>query len=137
MSERFLYIFLDESGNLDFSINGTKVFLFAGFIQERPLGACKDLLDLRYDLIESGLDIQMFHAVQDVQATRDRVFSVIGQHLDKMRIDALIVEKRKTHPNLQQENRFYPEMLGYFLNHVLKATDLSPSQELIPATPTL
>jgi hypothetical protein len=25
-----------------------------------------------------------------------------------MIIDALVVEKRKTHPNLQQESRFYP-----------------------------
>ena len=62
MPDRFLYIFLDESGNLDFSKNGSRFFLITGVVQERPFEAYKALCDLRYDLIESGDDIQRFHA---------------------------------------------------------------------------
>jgi hypothetical protein len=36
MLPKFLYIFLDESGNLDFSANGTRFFVFTGVVQERP-----------------------------------------------------------------------------------------------------
>ena len=37
--ERFLYIFLDEAGNLDFSRNGTRYFVLAGVAKERPFHA--------------------------------------------------------------------------------------------------
>jgi hypothetical protein len=137
MPEKFLYIFLDESGNLDFSKNGTRFFLIAGIVQERPFEAYKALYDLRYDLIESGEDLHTFHATEDKQNVRDRVFSIIQQHLNGMRIDALVVEKRKTHPELQQEDRFYPEMLGYFLRHILGAVDLKQYKEVIVMTARL
>jgi hypothetical protein len=132
--ERFLYIFLDESGNLDFSSNGTRYFQFAGVIQERPFESYKLLSELRYDLTEAGRDIQGFHATEDRQEVRNRVFAIIQQFLPSMRIDALIVEKRKTRPELQAESRFYPEMLGYFLRHVLGGTDLSPYKEVLVLT---
>ena len=41
--ERFLYIFLDEAGNLDFSPNGTKYFVLGGITKERPFRAYKEL----------------------------------------------------------------------------------------------
>jgi hypothetical protein len=137
MQDRFLYIFLDESGNLDFSGNGTRFFLITGVVQERPFEAYKALCDLRYDLIEAGGDVERFHATEDEQLVRNQVFKIIQQHLNGMRIDALIVEKRKTHPHLQQESRFYPEMLGYLLRHILLATDLQPYKEVIVMTARL
>lgn len=36
-----------------------------------------------------------------------------------MRIDSLVVEKRKTRIELQDHKRFYPEMLGYLLKYAL------------------
>lgn len=135
MPDKFLYIFLDESGNLDFSTKGTQFFLIGGIVQERPFEAHKALCDLRYDLIESGEDRHAFHATEDKQAVRDRVFTIIQQHLKTMTIDVLVVEKRKTHPKLQVESRFYPEMLGYFLRHVLGARDLNPYKEVLVMSP--
>jgi Protein of unknown function (DUF3800) len=137
MPDRFLYIFLDESGNLDFSKNGSRFFLITGVVQERPFEAYKALCDLRYDLIESGDDIQRFHATEDKQTVRNRVFAIIQKHLDDMIIDALVVEKRKTHPSLHQESRFYPEMLGYFLRHVLGSRRLEAYKEVLVMTARL
>ena len=137
MPGKFLYLFLDESGNLDFSTKGTRFFLIGGVVQERPFEAHKALSDLRYDLIENGESLHSFHATEDKQAVRDRVFTIIQQQLKTMTIDALVVEKRKTHPDVQQESRFYPEMLGNFLRHVLMARDLKPYKEVLVMTARL
>ena len=114
MAKRFLYIFLDEAGNRDFSNNGTAFFLLSAVVRERPFETAARLLDLKYDLIESGLDLFRFHASEDLQAVRDQVFAIIQADLKRTRIEALFVEKRKTHPKLQHEDRFYPEMLAIF-----------------------
>jgi Protein of unknown function (DUF3800) len=137
MQDRFLYIFLDESGNMDFSANGTRFFQITGVVQERPFQAYKALSELRYDLIEAGEDIHRSHATEDKQDVRNRVFSIIRQNLDGMRIHAVIVEKRKTRPELQEESLFYPRMLGYFLRGTLRATDLKAYQEVIVMTARL
>ena len=93
MSDRFLYIFLDEAGNLDFSPTGTKYFLLGALTKERPFHAYKELTELKYDLAELGLDLEYFHAAEDNQATRNRVFDVVRGNLGGVRVDALVVEK--------------------------------------------
>ena len=50
MADRFLYIFLDEAGNLDFSPTGTRFFLLGAVTKERPFHAYKELTELKYDL---------------------------------------------------------------------------------------
>jgi hypothetical protein len=137
MASRFLYIFLDEAGNRDFSKNGTQYFLFSAVLRERPFMSSTELIELKYDLIESGMDICRFHASEDLQAVRDRVFKIIQSDLEKTRVEALFVEKRKTHPALQLEDRFYPEMLGYFVRHMLQGIDLTVYKELIVFTDKL
>src|SRR5689334_15781103 len=113
-----LYIFLDEGGNLDFSPNGTKFFTVSTITKCRPFALDADLLALKYDLLEEGLDLDCFHASEDRQLVRNRVFSLIGKHLAQFRVDSLIVEKRKTQPHLREQEKFYPAMLGYLLRHV-------------------
>jgi len=116
--EKFLYIFLDESGNFDFSPKGTKYFVLTSVTKERPFHAYKDLCELKYDLIEAGGDREHFHATEDPQIVRDRVFTIIQQHIEGIRIDAVIVEKSKTLPAWHEVAIFYPKMLGYLLRHV-------------------
>jgi len=111
-----LFVFLDEGGNFDFSINGTKYVTLTTVSQQRPFSWFPELADLRYDYLESGLDIERFHAAEDRQAVRDSVFEIITKHLDSLRVDSLIVEKRKTSPALQPIEAFYPRMLGYLFD---------------------
>lgn len=68
------------------------------------------------------------------QMVRDRVFDIIQRNLTGMRVDALIVEKRKTGPALRQEARFYPKMLGYLLRYVLEHHSLEKYAEVIVFT---
>ena len=135
--EGHLYIFLDEAGNLDFSTGGTKYFVLSSLSKFRPFAAYKELTELKYDLIELGANIEYFHAAEDTQATRNRVFDVIARHLEGVRIDSLIVEKRKTGASLRTEMRFYPEMLGYLLQYVVERTDLSRVVETVIVTDQL
>jgi len=137
MSDRFLYIFLDEAGNLDFSPTGTKYFLLGALTKERPFHAYKELTELKYDLAELGLDLEYFHAAEDNQATRNRVFDIVRGNLGGVRVDALVVEKCKTGPAMRAEEQFYPRMLGCLLDYILKQHDLSLYREVIVFTDTL
>ncbi len=132
--KRFLYIFLDEAGNLDFSPNGTKYFLLTSVTKERPFLAYREMTELKYDLVEQGLDIEYFHASEDSPIIRKKMFEIIVDKLNDIRIDSLIIEKRKTGPALCGEERFYPEMLGYLLKYILKGYNLSLYSEIIVFT---
>ena len=131
---RFLYLFLDEGGNLDFSKNGTKYFVLSSLAKERPFYAGKELVELKYDLVELGTNLEYFHAAEDRQAVRNAVFAIIAKYLEGVRVDSLIVEKRKTGPALQPVEYFYPRMLGYLLRYVLGKISLSDFQEVIVFT---
>jgi hypothetical protein len=131
---RFLYVFLDEGGNLDFSPHGTRYFVISSMTKERPFYAGKELIELKYDLVERGTGLEYFHAAEDRQAVRNAVFAIIARHLEGVRIDSLIVEKRKTGPALQPVEHFYPRMLGCLLRHVLSGFNLADFQEVIVFT---
>ena len=120
MPNRFLYIFLDEAGDFDFSASGSKYFIMASVTRERPFGDYTEFIDLKYGLVEQRTDLEYFHASEDRQNVRNQVFDIIQRNLTGMRIDAVIVEKRKTGPALREATRFYPRMLGYLLRYVLE-----------------
>ena len=73
-SSQVAYLFLDEGGNFDFSDKGTRYFTMTSVLKFRPFQTFSKLTSLRYDLIETGLDIEYFHASEDRQAVRNQVF---------------------------------------------------------------
>ena len=132
-----LYVFLDEGGNLDFSPSGTRYFTISSVTCTRPFDRNVRLTELKYELIESGLDIEYFHASEDRQAVRDHVFAIIRDDLSSLRIDSLVVEKRKTQPAVRQEDRFYPVMVGLLLRHVLGQMPDAGHSEVVVMTDAL
>ncbi len=131
---RRLYLFLDEAGNLDFSRNGTRYFALGCVAKERPFRAYQELTELKYDIIEEGVDLEYFHAAEDRQITRNRVFGIIQRHLEGVRVDVLLVEKRKTSPAMQTEEEFYPHVLSQLIRRVLAQHDLADFLEVIVFT---
>lgn len=113
------YIFLDEAGNLDFSTNGTPYFILTSISMRRPFPIYRELDAYRHDCLEYGLGMEYFHCSEDNIHVRNSVFDLIAKNLGSMRIDCLVVEKRKTGPALQDVKRFYPEMLGHLLKYVV------------------
>lgn len=127
-----LYIFLDESGDFNFTRSGSRFFITTSLTTHRPFEAFKALHNLRYDLIQDGAEVEeYFHACEDKQAVRDRVFDVIRAHLDSYRIDSVIVEKRKTGPALRTPAEFYATMLGYLIRYIVRGTDLTRVDEVL------
>lgn len=126
-----LYVFLDEGGNLDFSPTGTRYFTLTLVTKERPFNAFQSLVNLRYDFIEEGLDIEYFHATEDRQAVRNKVFRTITEELSEVTIDCMVVEKAKTIPPLQVAERFYPHMLGRLLKYVLERSLSKRHREVV------
>ncbi len=135
MTNRCLYIFLDEGGNFDFSPTGTRYFTLTSVAMHRPF-AVRDLWDdYRHELLEFGRNVEYFHCADDNRYLRDRLFSILHDHQTSLRIDSLIVEKAKTGPPLRNDHRFYPEMLGYLLRHVFE--HLNGYSEIIAITDTI
>jgi hypothetical protein len=73
----YRYILLDEGGNFDFSPKGTRLFTLTSVTKVRPFQIAPVLDHLKYDLIETGLDLEYFHASEDRQPVRDQVFTAI------------------------------------------------------------
>lgn len=53
MSGRFLYVFLDEAGNFDFSSGGTKYFILSAVSKERPFRAYQEMTELKYTWLKA------------------------------------------------------------------------------------
>jgi len=132
-----LYIFLDEGGNFDFSPSGTKTFTITAISMTRPFTFCEAFTSLKYDLIEEGLELEYFHAAEDRQNIRDKVFDIIARYLPDIRIDTVIVDKRKTVPLLRDVDKFYPKMLGYLLRYVFTPENLARYPAVIVTTDAL
>jgi len=51
MKNKTLYLFIDESGNFDFSSGGTKYFILTALSTTNPYSVGSSLLELRYQLL--------------------------------------------------------------------------------------
>ena len=95
---RTLFIFIDESGNFDFSSKGTKYFILSAVSTLNPLGK-ERLEEMKYDLMKNGTNLEYFHATEDKQVVRNKVYSFI-ENLKDIEIDSVIAQKNKTNPSL-------------------------------------
>jgi hypothetical protein len=124
-------VYADEAGNFDFSRNqsASRYFILTtvSFIDHAISTA---LLDLRRTLTWDGVDIsQDFHAAEDTQAVRDRVFGVIAAH--DFRVDTTILDKPKAQPHLHiTDERFYQYAWFYHMRHVAPRI-VAPKGELL------
>ena len=112
MSER-VYVFLDESGNLDFSDRGTCYFVLTSVSLRRRFQMNREPDGYKYDCVEYGLEQERFHCANDNAHVRNRIFDIMSGRLDGTEFHRLVVEKSKTGADARAESRFYPEMLGY------------------------
>jgi hypothetical protein len=101
-----VYLFFDESGNLDFSPNGSRHFCFGVLTLRDPGPLTAALTRLRYSLIEQGLELECFHATEDRQAVRNQVFEALAE-VGGFEVDLLLADKRTMHPALRDPFEFY------------------------------
>ena len=134
---RRLYLFLDEGGNFDFSVNGTCHYSITCVTKERNFMMYPELDNYKYDVIEFGKDIDHFHCTEDNPHVRARVFGIIQASLSSLKIDSIIVRKCKTGISLQDPAKFYSKMIGYLIRHVISRYDITQIEEVIVITDTL
>jgi hypothetical protein len=114
-----VFVFADEAGNFDFSRNtGASKYFILTTVTLPDCSVGVSLLELRRELAWEGIGLNCeFHATEDKQAVRDRVFAVIEKL--SMRIDATILEKCKAQPRIRtSEEEFYKFAWFYHMRHL-------------------
>ena len=92
----YLYIFLDEGGNFNFSPTGAKYFTLTSVSLLKPSVFDQPLSEYKYKLLTSSVNTEQFHASEDKQYIRDKVFDIITHELPDNSIDNIVVQKNKT-----------------------------------------
>lgn len=114
------YVFADESGNFDFRrANGASRYFVLGTVtmSHSDTAVGNKLLELRRELAWNGVGLDsVFHATEDSQLVRDKVFEVIAEC--DLRADFTIFEKSKLNPSLHDQAKFYKFAWHYHFKHV-------------------
>lgn len=114
-----LYIFLDESGNLDFSRGGTTHYVLAAVTTTNPLATSQELQQLKYNLLEEGVDTEYFHASEDKQAVRNEVIKKLQTMSNTLKVHYIHAQKPKTHPKLQSSSAFYGKLGTTLIKYII------------------
>ena len=133
------YIFADESGDFVFGRNprNSKYFIICTVHMEScEIGS--HLLDLRRQLAMDGQELgPYFHATEDKQPVRDRVYDLIAQF--PVKIQATIMEKSKAQPQVKTSRaRFYQYGWLYHAKHgIVRAGLLNPEDRVLVTTASI
>jgi Protein of unknown function (DUF3800) len=130
-----VYLFFDESGNLDFSENGSRHFCFGALTLRDPGPLSAALTRLRYAMLEQGMELEYFHAAEDRQAVRDQVFATMAQ-VGGFEVDLLVADKRRMHPVMRDPFEFYVR-LGYVLVEAVLERVRHEDEPIVVITDTL
>ena len=126
-----LYIFVDESGNRDFTQKGSKYFMFNFLIKQRPFNLHNIISNYRYTLLEKNLDplkgndrrlnIEYFHASKDNKHIRDEIFNLVSTFDEKsVQVYSYVLEKPKVDPTKRKEiDKFYIDNLTFAITKLL------------------
>ncbi|HVB54918.1 MAG TPA: DUF3800 domain-containing protein [Candidatus Acidoferrales bacterium] len=112
-----IYAFLDESGEYTFHAKSGAYLVYTGVITAIPTLFSHELAKLKYDLLAEGHCLERFHASEDKQSVRDRVFDVLAPSGD-FAIHSIVVRKNRINPSLYKYGVYsvaYRTMLKYFV----------------------
>lgn len=127
-------MFLDEAGNLDFTPNGSKYFVLTGVSMRRPFSLFKSLEDLKYEYLESGRSIELFHCSNDRWGIRKEVFNRITLHLQHLRVYSVVVKKAGVVKSYRTATEFYPTLLANLLKIALPSEQDESCSEVVTIT---
>jgi hypothetical protein len=110
------YCFADEAGNFDFrpTERGASRYFILTTVTVDDCAVGHALVDLRRQLAMEGAEVRRpFHATEDLQAVRDRVFTRLVDF--PFRVDATILEKAKAQPQARVHDWYFYK-LAWFLH---------------------
>lgn len=108
-----IYLFADEGGNFDFSHKrGASRYFLLTTVRLLDCSIGDRLLELRRQLAWEGIEISdAFHAAEEEQRIRDRVFQVLAT--TDFRVDATLLEKPKARPHLTTDEHWFYQTAWY------------------------
>jgi hypothetical protein len=111
-----LCVFIDISGDYEWSDKGTPYLVVTSVLCSNIHLMTSELYQLKHKLISDGFNIERFHACDDCYEIKNKVFGLISQ-CTHIRIDSIIVDKRKINKALRPKVRLYPELLTQLLKY--------------------
>jgi len=128
----FIYIFVDEAGNMDFSNNGSKFYSFTFLVKKRPFIMQEVLQNYKFDLLERAatenlnIELESFHASYDNKFVKDEVFEILENlPMEKFEVYSFLYEKPKILPDKRKDkDEFYIKNLAYSTQKLFNLIDL-------------
>jgi hypothetical protein len=103
-----LFVFIDESGNFDFSEKGTRHFVLSAHITRTPIECGAGLSALTYEFLARGLINQVpIHATQNSVSTRHLAISRLCERTHQCRALSVFVEKATLEEDCQSDVTMY------------------------------
>jgi hypothetical protein len=112
-----LFAFLDESGHYQYNHEHGNFLIFAAVITADPMLFTTEFGTLKYELLGQGCCLSRFHACEDLQPTRDRVFAVMRAS-NQYAVHSIVVRKNRVNPSLYKYGVYsiaYRTMLKYLI----------------------
>jgi len=143
------FIYLDESGDFNFSPTGTKYFVLTCMVTTNPSCLPRELLPVKYECVSGKIPrrikehkFQRFHATDDSYAVRERVFNVLSSHSNHQRCGcfqtySIIMQKDKTSLSARSDFEFYSKAFEMLTGYVLEHDSVVSSDKVIFITDTL
>ena len=131
-----LFVFIDESGDFNFSPSGSEYFTLTALITLVPSEASAEISELKHRILskeklsmltDTYLERRLahrFHATEDKQVVRDEVFALISS-MKYFKAHSVIVQKNKTNPSLYSPHKFYPLLTSSLIDYVCKSYKFS------------
>ena len=108
------YLFLDEAGDFNFSPSGTKHFVLSSIAMRRPFPVLSEIDHYKHDCLEYGLPTEYFHCSEDNPHVRGRIFDIIARRLSDIKVDSLVVAKKKDRASAQSGRGLLSKDAGLF-----------------------
>jgi Protein of unknown function (DUF3800) len=112
-----LFAFLDESGNYTYTREQGNILVYCAVVTTTPSLFCHDFSLLKYEFHAAGNCLERFHATEDAQAVRDRVFGIIARSTG-FAVHSIILRKNRANPALRKYGVYstaYKTLLRYLV----------------------
>jgi hypothetical protein len=95
-----LFVFIDESGDMDFNAKASQHFLMSAIFTSLPGESAQAMQRLKYELLAEGSEHLEFHATNNPWEIRNRVITAV-QQMDQFSAHTLWINKSYAHPSKQ------------------------------------
>ncbi len=113
-----LYMYIDESGNLDFGPNGSRFFILTCMVARRPFDLAAGMTSLKHDCMEGkGFTGEKFHACEDMDAVRQEVVGLMSSG-SGVAAYSVYIEKEAVDPAFRTANHLYSSAFESIVSEV-------------------